>query len=128
MKMIQPDWLKSNGFHEIEADVNDTSLLLSGDHSIQQQLQEVREDDDDAEMTHSVAVNVYPATSRMPKLTIVVVDTIPVELKSSYMVWSWFIYVLSANLLLVIRCCGSPHGGVYAPSKPRQRSPRTGRT
>ncbi len=31
MKMIQPDWLKSNGFHEIEADVNDTSLLLSGD-------------------------------------------------------------------------------------------------
>ncbi len=74
MKMIQPDWLKSNGFHEIEADVNDTSLLLSGDHSIQQQLQEVREDDDDAEMTHSVAVNVYPATSRMPKLTIVVVD------------------------------------------------------
>ncbi len=81
MKMIQPDWLKSNGFHEIEADVNDTSLLLSGDHSIQQQLQEVREDDDDAEMTHSVAVNVYPATSRMPKLTIVVVDTIPVELK-----------------------------------------------
>ena len=34
MKMIQPDWLKSNGFHEIEADVNDTSLLLSGDHSI----------------------------------------------------------------------------------------------
>lgn len=76
--------------------------MLSGDHSIQQQLQEVREDDDDAEMTHSVAVNVYPATSRMPKLTIVVVDTIPVELKSSYMVWSWFIYVLSANLLLVI--------------------------
>ena len=69
---------------------------------IQQQLQEVREDDDDAEMTHSVAVNVYPATSRMPKLTFVVVDTIPVELKSSYMVWSWFIYVLSANLLLVI--------------------------
>lgn len=62
----------------------------------------MREDDDDAEMTHSVAVNVYPATSRMPKLTIVVVDTIPVELKSSYMVWSWFIYVLSANLLLVI--------------------------
>ncbi|GCU04900.1 ATP-binding protein [Escherichia coli] len=54
MKMIQPDWLKSNGFHEIEADVNDTSLLLSGDHSIQQQLQEVREDDDDAEMTHSL--------------------------------------------------------------------------
>ncbi|STV77817.1 sensor protein PhoQ [Klebsiella pneumoniae subsp. rhinoscleromatis] len=31
-----------------------------------------------------------------------VVDTIPVELKRSYMVWSWFVYVLAANLLLVI--------------------------
>ncbi|MGU0044475.1 hypothetical protein ACVXHA_28385 [Escherichia coli] len=34
----------------------------------EQQLQEVREDDDDAEMTHSVAVNVYPATSRDAKI------------------------------------------------------------
>ena len=32
-------------------------------------------------MTHSVAVNVYPATARMPQLTIVVVDTIPIEPK-----------------------------------------------
>lgn len=99
LKMIQPDWLKSNGFHEIEADVNATSILLSEDHSIQRQLQEVREDDDDAEMTHSVAVNVYPPTSQMPKLTIVVVDTIPIELKSSYMVWSWFIYVLGQSIV-----------------------------
>ncbi len=38
----------------------------------------------------------------MPQLSIVVVDTIPVELKRSYMVWSWFVYVLAANLLLVI--------------------------
>lgn len=30
------------------------------------------------------------------------VDTIPIELKRSYMVWSWFIYVLLANLLLVV--------------------------
>ncbi|NSL36084.1 two-component system sensor histidine kinase PhoQ [Citrobacter werkmanii] len=99
---IQPDWLKTNGFHEIEANVDATSTLLGADHSAQQQLKEVREDDDDAEMTHSVAVNVYPATARMPQLTIVVVDTIPIELKRSYMVWSWFIYVLVANLLLVI--------------------------
>ncbi len=53
-------------------------------------------------MTHSVAINLYPATSKMPQLSIVVVDTIPVELKRSYMVWSWFVYVLAANLLLVI--------------------------
>lgn len=102
VKLIQPDWLKSNGFHEIEADIDATSTLLNEDHSVQEQLKEVREDDDDAEMTHSVAVNVYPATARMPQLTIVVVDTIPIELKRSYTVWSWFIYVLAANLLLVI--------------------------
>lgn len=88
----------------------------------------MREDDDDAEMTHSVAVNVYPATSRMPKLTIVVVDTIPVELKSSYMVWSWFIYVLSANLLLVILLLWVAARWSLRPIEAPQRSPRTGRT
>lgn len=102
VKLIEPEWLNSNGFHEIEADIDATSTLLSDDHSVQQQLREVREDNDDAEMTHSVAVNVYPATARMPQLTIVVIDTIPIELKRSYMVWSWFIYVLAANLLLVL--------------------------
>ena len=102
VRLIQPDWLKSNGFHEIEADISASSSLLNDDHSVQERLKEVREDDDDAEMTHSVAVNVYPATARMPQLTIVVVDTIPIELKRSYMVWSWFIYVLAANLLLPI--------------------------
>ena len=59
-------------------------------------------EDDDTEMTHSVAINLYPATLNMPQLTIVVIDTIPVELKRSYMVWNWFVYVLAANLLLVI--------------------------
>ncbi|WP_318356580.1 two-component system sensor histidine kinase PhoQ [Enterobacter sp.] len=102
IKRVRPEWLSANGFHEIEADVDATSLLLHNDHRAQQQLKAFREDDDDSEMTHSVAVNVYPATARMPQLTIVVIDTIPIELKRSYMVWSWFIYVLAANLLLVI--------------------------
>lgn len=102
IKRVRPEWLSANGFHEIEADVDATSLLLRNDHRAQQQLKAFREDDDDSEMTHSVAVNVYPATARMPQLTIVVIDTIPIELKRSYMVWSWFIYVLAANLLLVI--------------------------
>ncbi|WP_039058123.1 two-component system sensor histidine kinase PhoQ [Enterobacter sp. Bisph1] len=81
-RLIAPQWLTANGFHEIEADVDYSSTLVRNDHS--------------------VAVNIYPATERMPQLTIVVVDTIPIELKRSYMVWSWFIYVLAANLLLVI--------------------------
>ncbi|QKN82355.1 two-component system sensor histidine kinase PhoQ [Scandinavium goeteborgense] len=99
---IRPEWLKTNGFHEIEADVSSSSMLLRNDHAVMQQLNEIRQQDDDSEMTHSVAVNIYPATSHLPQMTIVVVDTIPIELKRSYMVWSWFIYVLAANLLLVI--------------------------
>ncbi|MDK9357238.1 two-component system sensor histidine kinase PhoQ [Lelliottia sp. V106_10] len=101
-KSIRSEWLKTNGFHELEADLNATSSLLGNDASMQRELDEIREDDDNTEMTHSVAINLYPATMDMPQLTIVVIDTIPVELKRSYMVWSWFVYVLAANLLLVI--------------------------
>lgn len=101
-KRIQPEWLKRNGFHEIEADVDSSSMLLRNNHEIQEQLDAIREQGDDSEMTHSVAINLYPATSKMPQLSIVVVDTIPVEPGRSYMVWSWFVYVLAANLLLVI--------------------------
>ena len=102
VKRIRPEWLKTNGFHEIEADVGSSSMLLHNDHEVMRQLDEIRQQDDDSEMTHSVAVNIYPATAHLPQMTIVVVDTIPIELKRSYMVWSWFIYVLAANLLLVI--------------------------
>ena len=102
VKSIQPDWLKGNGFYEVEADATASSTLLRDDHEMQKELTEMRQEGDDSEMTHSVAVNSYPATSLMPALTIVVVDTIPIELKRSYMVWSWFSYVLAANLLLVI--------------------------
>ena len=101
-KRIRPEWLYADGFYEIETDIGLSSMLLRDNRAVKAQLDEIREEDDDSEMTHSVAVNVYPATSRMPELRIVVVDTIPVELKRSYMVWSWFIYVLAANLLLVI--------------------------
>lgn len=101
VKRISPDWLKGNGFYEIEADVDSTSSLLETDHEIQKELTEMRNQGDDSEMTHSVAVNSYPATRLMPAMVIVVVDTIPIELKRSYMVWNWFSYVLVANLLLV---------------------------
>ncbi len=87
---IEPDWLRTNGFHEIEADIDASSTLVDDDHSIAEELKEIV--DDSSEMTHSVAVNIYPATNRMPQLTIVVIDTIPIELKRSYMVWSWFVY------------------------------------
>jgi two-component system sensor histidine kinase PhoQ len=101
-KRVDPSWLQADGFHEIEADVDDSSTLVDNDESVVEQFNAIREDDNTSEMTHSVAVNLYPATARMPQLTIVVIDTVPIELKRSWMVWSWFIYVLAANLLLVI--------------------------
>lgn len=101
---IQPEWLNGNGFYELEANYATSSALLGNDKDRLAQLKDMYSGntDDDYEVTHSVAVNQYPATSRMPALTVVMVDTIPIELKRSYMVWSWFIYVLLANLLLVI--------------------------
>ncbi len=101
-QQIKKEWLGANGFHELEANFDTSSALLGNDRSLQAELKGIHEDDEENAMTHSVAVNQYPATARMPALTIVVVDTIPIELKRSYMVWSWFIYVLLANLLLVI--------------------------
>ncbi|WP_024551763.1 two-component system sensor histidine kinase PhoQ [Franconibacter helveticus 513] len=102
IKQIRPEWLAANGFHELEANFVASSDLLGSNRSLQKQLNDFRREENDNEMTHSVAVNQYPATDRMPALTVVVIDTIPVELKGSYTVWNWFIYVLIANLLLVI--------------------------
>jgi two-component system sensor histidine kinase PhoQ len=62
VKSIRPEWLKTNGFHEIEADLNTTSSLIREDRSLQQKLNEIRADDAETEMTHSVAINLYPAT------------------------------------------------------------------
>lgn len=98
---IQPGWLKSNGFYEIESRVS-SSILSRNNHKIPAELNALRQRNNRSETVHSVAINVYPATATMPQLSIAVIDTIPVELKRSYMVWSWFIYVLIANLLLVI--------------------------
>ncbi|WP_058909723.1 two-component system sensor histidine kinase PhoQ [Entomohabitans teleogrylli] len=102
VQQIRKEWLATNGFHELEASFTISSALVGDNHDYQEQLRDIREQDSDSEMTHSVAVNQYPPTERMPALTIVVVDTIPIELKRSYIVWSWFVYVLVANLLLVI--------------------------
>lgn len=97
---IRPEWLNKSDFYEIDAS-NDTSRkVLSGDRDAQNKLSAY--DDDDDTLTHSVAVNRYEATTNLPGLTIVVVDSIPQELQHSDVVWSWFSYVLLANLLLII--------------------------
>lgn len=100
-KRINKSWLNRPGFYELDTSKNFSSTILGDNHQIQDQLKEYDDDDDDA-MTHFVVINKYPATPRLPALTIVVIDTIPQELQNSNIVWGWFTYVLIANILLVI--------------------------
>lgn len=101
-QQIKKEWLTSNGFHELEANFDTTHALLANDEKLQTELKNFYDDDYSDDVTHSVAVNKYPAMGKMPALTIVVVDTIPLELKRQYTVLSMFACVFIANLLLVI--------------------------
>src|SRR5690606_1321661 len=100
-KLIDKKWLKEAGFYEIDTDTRISSEVLGDNPKAQAQLKDYDASDQNA-LTHSVAVNTYAATARLPALTIVVVDSIPQELQRSDVVWEWFSYVLLANLLLVV--------------------------
>ena len=99
-KNIRRDWLMKPDFYEIDTS-NRTSMAAMGNNPQAQQRLHALDSDSNDTFTHSVAVNRYDATTNLPALTIVVVDSIPQELQHSDVVW-WFSYVLAANLLLVI--------------------------
>ncbi|HBH68788.1 MAG TPA: two-component system sensor histidine kinase PhoQ [Erwinia persicina] len=98
---IRREWLNKSDFYEIDTN-NHTSREVLGNDRVAQNKLTAYDDDGNDTFTHSVAVNRYEATSTLPALTIVVVDSIPQELQHSDVVWSWFSYVLLANLLLII--------------------------
>ena len=98
---IKREWLKRADFYEIDAD-NSTSRRALGNNPDAQNKLTAYDDNNNDTFTHSVAVNRYAATTSLPALTVVVVDSIPQELQHSDVVWSWFSYVLLVNLLLVI--------------------------
>ncbi|MFS2223962.1 two-component system sensor histidine kinase PhoQ [Pantoea sp. B65] len=100
-RKIKPEWLKKPDFYEIDTN-NSTSREALGNNQDAQSRLHAYDDDGSSVFTHSVAVNRYDATTNLPALTIVVVDSIPQELQQSDMVWVWFNYVLLVNLLLVI--------------------------
>lgn len=96
---IKPSWLKSNDLHEINTNIF-TALAANRNNRItKKQLENSRFKDS---FTHSVAINRYAATPTLPALIIAVVDTIPQELQHSDVVWSWFVYVLIANIIVII--------------------------
>lgn len=98
---IKPEWLKKPDFYEIDTNTSTSREALGNNADAQSKLH-AYDDDGNSSFTHSVAVNRYDATTNLPALTIVVVDSIPQELQQSDMVWVWFNYVLLVNLLLVI--------------------------
>lgn len=100
-RLQQDDWLTKTGYFELDMDPGTSSVVL-GDHPTAQiRLKECDSSEGNA-LTHSVAVYRYPATGRLPPLTIVVVDAVPHELQGIDLVWKYFNYVLLANLLLVV--------------------------
>lgn len=98
---IRREWLNRSDFYEIDTDNLTSREVLGNDREAQNKLSAYDDNGNDT-FTHSVAVNRYDATATLPALTIVVVDSIPQELQHSDVVWSWFSYVLLANLLLII--------------------------
>lgn len=98
---IRREWLNKSDFYEIDTNNHTSREVLGNDRDAQSKLSAYDDDGNDT-FTHSVAVNRYDATPNLPALTIVVVDSIPQELQHSDVVWSWFSYVLLANLLLII--------------------------
>ncbi len=95
---IKPEWLQYSGFHELDSDRKDSSAAIATVHDAKYQLSRLQSN---YTYTHSVSINKYAATTTLPALTIVIIDSIPQELQHSDIVWSWFSYVLLANLILV---------------------------
>ncbi|BET97240.1 two-component system sensor histidine kinase PhoQ [Xenorhabdus taiwanensis] len=104
-RMIDPDWLKKDGLYTLEAyfkEKGDFFYNSTATATPNQDNAKKAENSKDVLLTYSVAVNIYPATDKLPAMTIVIIDTIPQDVQESAKVWEWFGYVLIANLLLII--------------------------
>ncbi|MFP1731639.1 two-component system sensor histidine kinase PhoQ [Lonsdalea quercina] len=98
---FKQEWLSKTDYHELDTDSGTSNAVLQGSPAIQDRLRDYHSEDK-TPFTHSVAVNVYSATERLPPLTIVVVDRVPQELQQADVVWEWFSYVFIAHLVLVL--------------------------
>ncbi len=102
-KAIEKEWLKKDGLYELDTDLNTTRELIKVPPNGSKPAQKVTDIKDKySSLTHSVSVNHYQATKNLPQLTIVVIDTLPLDLQKTGLVWEWFGYVILANFILVI--------------------------
>ncbi|MBD2791073.1 two-component system sensor histidine kinase PhoQ [Xenorhabdus sp. 42] len=95
---INPDWLKKNGLYEFDAHTIENGpifhIIQGGKHNINHE--------NEKKVTYSIAVSQYPAAGKLPALTFVTIDALPLDIQGTAKVWGWFEYLLIANLLLVI--------------------------
>ncbi|MDC9605651.1 two-component system sensor histidine kinase PhoQ [Xenorhabdus griffiniae] len=102
-RMIDPDWLKKDGLYTLEAYFKEKGdFFYNPTATPNQDNTKKAKNSEEVLLTYSVAVNIYPATDKLPAMTIVIIDTIPQDVQESAKVWEWFGYVLIANLLLII--------------------------
>ncbi len=102
-RMIDPDWLKKDGLYTLEAYFKEKGdFFYNPTATPNQDNTKKAKNSEKVLLTYSVAVNIYPATDKLPAMTIVIIDTIPQDVQESAKVWEWFGYVLIANLLLII--------------------------
>ncbi|PHM33442.1 sensor protein PhoQ [Xenorhabdus innexi] len=104
-KKISPDWLKKNGLYELETYYPYINPALYSESQSQHPVNnktDTSHETDKRLLIYSVVVNIYPATDKLPAITIVVINTLPQNIQPSEKIWEWFGYVLIANLFLII--------------------------
>ena len=99
---IKHKWRHEEGLFEISVDVKTTRLMLQQLPQYRIYLKRLDEYSSNEFLTHSVVINHYPAADNMPYMAIAVIDPIPQRMQKASQVWDWFLYIILANLFLVV--------------------------
>lgn len=99
---IKHKWRHEEGLFEISVDVKTTRLMLQQLPQYRVYLKRLDEYSSNEFLTHSVVINHYPAADNMPYMAIAVIDPIPQRMQKVSQVWDWFLYIILANLFLVV--------------------------
>lgn len=99
---IKHKWRHEEGLFEISVDIKTTRLMLKQLPQYRVYLKRLEEYSSNEFLTHSVVINHYPAADNMPYMAIAVIDPIPQRMQKASQVWDWFLYIILANLFLVV--------------------------
>lgn len=99
---IKHKWRHEEGLFEISVDIKTTRLMLQQLPQYRVYLKRLEEYSNNEFLTHSVVINHYPAADNMPDMAIAVIDPIPQRMQKVSQVWDWFLYIILANLFLVV--------------------------